>query len=96
MTTKRVLDHLDANHGRILEELKEFAAIPSVSTDPAYAADMRSAAAWVANALSSAGPFSVQTIETRGILSSTPIGLARQGSRRCWCTGTTTCSRRIR
>jgi len=55
-----------ANHERVLAELVEFAAIPSVSTDPAHASDMRLAASWVAHALASAGPFSVRTIETPG------------------------------
>jgi acetylornithine deacetylase/succinyl-diaminopimelate desuccinylase-like protein len=66
MTTERVLAHLEANHDRILAELIEFAAIPSVSTDPAHAADMNAAARWVAAALTSAGPFTVRTIPTAG------------------------------
>ncbi len=61
-----VLARLEANHGRILEELKAFAAIPSVSTDPAHAQDCRAAAAWVASRLEAAGPFAVRTIETPG------------------------------
>jgi acetylornithine deacetylase/succinyl-diaminopimelate desuccinylase-like protein len=62
----KVLAHLEANHDHILAELIEFAAIPSVSTDPAHAADVVVAARWVANALSSAGPFAVRTIPTTG------------------------------
>jgi acetylornithine deacetylase/succinyl-diaminopimelate desuccinylase-like protein len=65
-TTERVLAHLEANHDRILTELIEFAAIPSVSTDPAHAADVRAAAQWVAAALTRAGPFTVRTIPTAG------------------------------
>jgi acetylornithine deacetylase/succinyl-diaminopimelate desuccinylase-like protein len=42
----------------------EFASIPSVSTDPAHARAIASAAAWVADALEAAGPFSVRTIPT--------------------------------
>ena len=61
-----VLEHLTSHHDRILAELVEFAAIPSVSTDPAHAADMRAAASWVAHALESAGPFDVRTIATPG------------------------------
>ncbi|HEX8945071.1 MAG TPA: dipeptidase [Gemmatimonadaceae bacterium] len=64
--TRRVLAHLQANHDRILEELIDFAAIPSVSTDPAHANDVAAAARWVATALSSAGPFAVRTIATAG------------------------------
>ena len=64
--TDRVLAYLEANHDRILAELIEFAAIPSVSTDPAHAADVNAAARWVAAALARAGPFSVRTIPTAG------------------------------
>jgi acetylornithine deacetylase/succinyl-diaminopimelate desuccinylase-like protein len=65
-TTERVLAYLQANHDRILGELIEFAAIPSVSTDPAHAADVNAAALWVADALARAGPFTVRTIPTAG------------------------------
>jgi acetylornithine deacetylase/succinyl-diaminopimelate desuccinylase-like protein len=61
-----VLAHLKAGHDRILAELVEFAAIPSVSTDPAYAADMHAAAYWVAGKLAAAGPMDVRTIATAG------------------------------
>ncbi|HVT40728.1 MAG TPA: dipeptidase [Gemmatimonadaceae bacterium] len=61
-----VLAHLRANHDRILADLVEFAAIPSVSTDPAHAADMARAARWVAAALVDAGPITVRTIPTPG------------------------------
>ncbi|HVX39209.1 MAG TPA: dipeptidase [Gemmatimonadaceae bacterium] len=59
-----VLQYLESNHDRILAELTEFASIPSVSTDPAHAADIRAAASWVAARLAAAGPFAVRTIET--------------------------------
>lgn len=61
-----VLAHLEAGHDRILTELKEFAAIPSVSTDPAHQADMRAAAQWVAAKLTDAGPFTVRIMPTPG------------------------------
>jgi acetylornithine deacetylase/succinyl-diaminopimelate desuccinylase-like protein len=61
-----VLARLEKSHDRILAELIEFAAIPSVSTDPAHAADMKAAARWVAAALVTAGPIEVRTIATRG------------------------------
>lgn len=61
-----VLAQLDASHDRILAELVEFASIPSVSTDPAHAADMRAAATWVAAKLEAAGPFMVQIMPTAG------------------------------
>src|SRR5215813_5803378 len=61
-----VLARLEAGHDRILAELKEFTAIPSVSTDPPHTADMRAAAAWVAAKLAAAGPFTVRTMPTPG------------------------------
>ena len=66
MTVEPVLAHLVASHDRILSELVEFAAIPSVSTDPAHAADMEAARRWVAASLAAAGPLSVRTIATGG------------------------------
>jgi len=61
-----VLAYLEERHDRILAELIEFASIPSVSTDPAHAADLEAAAAWVAAKLEAAGPFTVRTIATPG------------------------------
>ncbi len=61
-----VLARLEHGHARILAELVEFAAIPSVSTEPAHAADLHAAAAWVAARLSAAGPFTVRTMPTPG------------------------------
>ena len=61
-----VLARLETQHDRILAELVEFAAIPSVSTDPAHRADVHAAAAWVAAKLEAAGPFTVRTIPTPG------------------------------
>ena len=65
-STEAVLAHLAARHDAILARLIEFAAIPSVSTDPAHASDVQAAASWVARALASAGPFAVRAIETPG------------------------------
>jgi acetylornithine deacetylase/succinyl-diaminopimelate desuccinylase-like protein len=62
----RVLARLEAGHDRILAELMEFARIPSVSTDPAHAGDLRNAAAWVAAKLKAAGPFTVRIMPTPG------------------------------
>ena len=61
-----VLGALRASHDRILDELVEFAAIPSVSTDPAHATDMIAAAEWVASKLSAAGPIAVRIMPTPG------------------------------
>ena len=61
-----VLARITSAHALILEELKEFAAIPSVSTDPTHSADLHAAAAWVAAQLSAAGPFTVRVMPTPG------------------------------
>jgi acetylornithine deacetylase/succinyl-diaminopimelate desuccinylase-like protein len=66
MLNERVLTHLTAHHDAILHELIEFAAIPSVSTDPEHSADMRAAASWVADKLRACGPVTVRIIETPG------------------------------
>ncbi len=61
-----VLARLRTNHDRILARLVEFAAIPSVSTDPAHAADIDRAARWVAAEVTAAGPFTVRLMPTAG------------------------------
>ncbi len=61
-----VLDRLEAGYNRILAELVEFASIPSVSTDPSHAADMKRAAKWVVGKLRAAGPFNAQLMPTGG------------------------------
>ena len=59
-----VLKTLADNQDRYLRDLTEFIAIPSVSTDPAHAADVRRAAEWVAERLRKAGPIDVEMWET--------------------------------
>ncbi len=66
MPDERVLAHLRQCHAQILDELIEFAAIPSVSTDPAHGGDVARAGQWVSQKLAAAGPFNVRTIETGG------------------------------
>ncbi len=66
MPNVAVLEHLRERHARILDELIEFASIPSVSTDPAHAADVERATQWVMRSLAAAGPFDVRTIDTGG------------------------------
>ena len=61
-----VLAHLESRHEHILAQLVEFASIPSVSTDPAHAADVRAASEWVALELARAGPLTVRTMPTPG------------------------------
>jgi acetylornithine deacetylase/succinyl-diaminopimelate desuccinylase-like protein len=66
MADQRVLAHLRANHDRIFSKLVAFASIPSVSTDPAHAADIDRAARWVAAEVAAAGPFTMRTLPTAG------------------------------
>jgi acetylornithine deacetylase/succinyl-diaminopimelate desuccinylase-like protein len=60
------LDYIREHRERILSELIEFASIPSVSTDPAYAEGMRQGAAWVAQCMHGAGLQGVRIAPTRG------------------------------
>ncbi len=50
-----VLDHLDSNLDASLERLFSLLRIPSISTDPAYKADCRRAAEWLAQDLKTIG-----------------------------------------
>ncbi|WP_366657878.1 M20/M25/M40 family metallo-hydrolase [Fodinicurvata sp. EGI_FJ10296] len=58
-----VLRHLDADFDGAVARLTEFLRIPSVSTDPARAGEVRRAAHWIADQLA-ALDFSVSLVET--------------------------------
>ncbi len=60
-----VLDHLDANLDASLERLFALLRIQSISTDPAYAAQCRSAAEWLVADLTSIG-FEASVRDTTG------------------------------
>ncbi|WP_309082520.1 dipeptidase [Chelativorans sp.] len=60
-----VLDHLDRSIGESLERLFGLLAIPSISTDPAFAAEVRRAADWLAEDLRSIG-FEASVRDTTG------------------------------
>ncbi|MEP6590427.1 MAG: dipeptidase [Gemmatimonadota bacterium] len=66
MALDQVLSLLTSRHQVILDELIEFAAIPSVSTDPERAEDVARAAAFVAARLTAAGPLDVRTFPSPG------------------------------
>ena len=57
---------VDKNSERFLDELKSLIRIPSVSTLPDHAGDVRKAATFVADALRAAGMENVEVIETAG------------------------------
>lgn len=60
-----VYAYLRAHRDRIVAELIEFASIPSVSTDAAYADGMAAAADWVAGQLARAGVDGVRILPTQ-------------------------------
>jgi acetylornithine deacetylase/succinyl-diaminopimelate desuccinylase-like protein len=61
-----VLDFINVNRDRYVEELKQYLAIPSISALPEHASDVRRAAEWTAEALRGAGMPSVRIIDTPG------------------------------
>ena len=67
MTTniQPLLDHLTADHDNAVARMCDLLAIPSVSTDPAYADDVKRAAAWHASDLEALG-FAVDVIAAGG------------------------------
>lgn len=59
-----VSEFVASNRARLLDELKDFLRIPSISTLPEHAGDVRRAAEFVANSLREAGLENVEIIET--------------------------------
>ena len=65
MSVDAVLERVDRETGASLEQLKEYLRIPSVSTDPEYAAEVRRCAGFVKERLEAAG-LAAEIIETAG------------------------------
>ncbi|HEX7973202.1 MAG TPA: dipeptidase [Anaerolineales bacterium] len=63
---RAALEYAQAHHDRFLEDLKTFASIPSISTDPAAKADMQRAAGWVVDQLLDLGIDNVAIHPTQG------------------------------
>src|SRR5579862_6486985 len=59
-------DYIQQNRPRLLDELKDFIRIPSISTSPEHKGDVERAAQFVAEALRRAGLEHVQIIPTAG------------------------------
>lgn len=59
-----VLTRIDADAERYLEELKDYLRIPSISTDPAYAEEVKRGAEWLAGKMGEAG-VEARLIDTR-------------------------------
>ncbi len=64
-TSEDVLARIDRERDRYLEELKELLRIPSISTDPAYSADVARCGAFVRDKMVAAG-LDAELIETDG------------------------------
>jgi acetylornithine deacetylase/succinyl-diaminopimelate desuccinylase-like protein len=62
----QVVDFINVNRDRYVDELKQYLAIPSISALPQHAADVRRAAEWTAEALRGAGLQNVKLVETPG------------------------------
>ncbi len=63
---KEVIEYIDSNKGKYIEELKEFLRIPSISTLPENNKDMQRAAQFVADKLKDAGLNRVEIFQTEG------------------------------
>lgn len=61
-----LLQYIDDNGDRFIEELKDFLRIPSISADPQYNAETRRAADYVAQAAAAIGLENVAVMETPG------------------------------
>lgn len=60
------LEYASKNETKFVEELKDLLRIPSISTDPEYADDVRSAAGWIADHFHTLGASEVTMHETGG------------------------------
>src|SRR5215475_8459949 len=61
-----VVDFINVNRDRYVDELKQYLAIPSISALPEHAPDIRRAAQWTADSLTSAGIQNGRLIDTPG------------------------------
>ena len=64
--TDKVIDFINVNRDRYLEELKGLLAIPSISALPEHAGDVKRCAEWCANEMGRIGLQNVRLIETPG------------------------------
>jgi acetylornithine deacetylase/succinyl-diaminopimelate desuccinylase-like protein len=62
----KVIDYINVNRERYVDELKALLAIPSVSALPEHKEDVRRAAAWLADEMRRIGLQNVRVIETAG------------------------------
>src|SRR5438477_10043726 len=62
----KVIDFINVNRDRYLDELKAFLAIPSISALPAHTADVKRCAEWCAGEMRRIGLQNVRLIDTPG------------------------------
>ncbi len=65
-TIGKVVDYINVQRDRYVDELKQYLAIPSVSALPQHQADVRRAAEWSADHMRGIGLENVRIIETAG------------------------------
>ena len=65
-TIDKVVDYINVQRDRYVDELKQYLAIPSVSALPQHQADVRRAAEWSADHMNSIGLEHVRLIDTPG------------------------------
>ena len=102
---KPVVDFIQNNADRYVEELREFCAIPSISTQAEHKPDIERCARWLADHMTHIGLENVEIISTAGhpivyaehfVDEAYPTGCMHRGSPRCSSTATTTSNRRSR
>src|SRR5688572_27818278 len=62
----KIVDYINVNRDRYVDQLKEYLAIPSISALPAHAADVRRCAEWTAAELGRIGLQNARLMETPG------------------------------
>lgn len=63
---EKIINYIDSNYDRYIDELKEFLRIPSISTLSENKSDMQTAANFVADKLKDAGMNKVEIFQTKG------------------------------
>src|SRR5688572_14361698 len=61
-----VIDHINTNRDKYVDELKDYLAIPSISALPQHAADVKRCAEWTADEMRRIGLQNVKLVETPG------------------------------
>ena len=87
-----VVDFINVNRDRYIDELKEYLSIPSISALPDYATDVIRCAEWTAGELKRIGLDNVRLVETPGY----PVVCAEWLRRRLFSMGITMYSPLIR